>query len=62
MPVAGVRELEERARTAGKTRMEFHYFAGLDHSLGLGSYFRTGKLPAGHQAIFAFIEAETRKH
>jgi alpha-beta hydrolase superfamily lysophospholipase len=61
VPAAGVRGLEALARKAGKTKMQFHYFPGLDHSLGIGSYFTTGKLPEGHQAIFAFIQAETRK-
>lgn len=55
-PVAGVRRLEEWAREAGKTRMEFHYFDDLDHSLEIGAWFIKGELPAGHQAIFAFLE------
>jgi len=60
VPVGGVRKLEQQANAAGKTKMEFHYFAGLGHSLGIGSYFATGKLPEGHQAIFAFIKAQTQ--
>lgn len=56
-PVAGTRALEERAREADKSNLEFHYFEGLDHSLGLGRYFAGGgELPEGHKAIFDFIE------
>lgn len=54
-PIAAVRELEAKAREAGKTRFEFHYFDDLDHSLNVGEYFRNGELPAGHQAIFEFV-------
>ena len=54
-PISGVRALEEQARAAGKTNLRFHYFPGLDHSLGLGMYFARGTLPAGHAAIFAFL-------
>jgi pimeloyl-ACP methyl ester carboxylesterase len=58
-PVAGVRALEERAKAAGKSNMQFHYFEGLDHSLGLGRYFATGgPLPEGHKAIFEYIHAQ----
>jgi len=59
-PIAGVRRLEEQARKAGKSKMEFHYFPDLDHSLGIGVYFVNGKLPEGHKAIFAFIKAQTQ--
>jgi pimeloyl-ACP methyl ester carboxylesterase/DNA-binding transcriptional ArsR family regulator len=52
---AALRDLEARARAAGKTQMEFHYFPGLDHSLGIVAYFVNGTIPAGHQAIFEFI-------
>jgi uncharacterized protein len=61
VPVGGVRKLEQQAKAAAKNKMEFHYFAGLDHSLGIGSYFTTGKLPEGHKAIFAFIKAQTQE-
>ena len=61
VPVAGVRVLEAQAKQAGKTKMEFHYFDGLDHSLNLGEYFSQGVLPAGHQAIFDFIRKQTEK-
>ena len=60
-PVAGVRALEARVRSAGKTRMEFHYFRELDHTLGIGGYFTKGTLPAGHVAIFDFIGRMARE-
>jgi hypothetical protein len=42
--------------------MQFHYFEGLDHSLGLGRYFTAGgELPAGHKAIFEFIKAQLQQ-
>jgi len=53
--VEGVRKLEELARKAGRTRMQFRYFDGLDHTLNIGLYFARGTLPAGHLAIFDFI-------
>lgn len=59
-PVSDVRKLEERAKSAGKSNMQFRYFEGLDHSLGLGRYFSGGPLPQGHQAIFEFIRTETQ--
>ena len=59
-PVAGVRELERRARASGKGLMEFHYFPGLDHTLGITAYFARGELPAGHRALFAFVERLAR--
>jgi pimeloyl-ACP methyl ester carboxylesterase len=55
-PIEGVRKLEEQAKKAGKAKMEFHYFEGLDHSLNVGSYFTRGTLPEGHQAIFTFVK------
>lgn len=55
-PVEDLRALEERAKAAGKSNMQFQYFEGLDHSLGLGRYFGGGALPAGHIAIFEFIK------
>lgn len=48
--------LESKARVAGKTRFEFHYFKGLGHSLDVDQYFLTHTLPKGHQDIFAFID------
>ena len=42
VPIAGVRKLEETARKAGKTKMEFHYFDNLDHSLNIIEYFFRG--------------------
>ncbi|MFO0982854.1 MAG: hypothetical protein U1E76_14175 [Planctomycetota bacterium] len=56
VPIDGVRKLEALAKQAGKLKMEFHYFADLDHSLGIGSYFVTDVLPEGHKAIFEFIK------
>jgi len=35
--------------------MQFHYFDDLDHSLNIVEYFVNGKMPAGHEAIFAFV-------
>jgi pimeloyl-ACP methyl ester carboxylesterase len=61
VPIAGVRKLEETARKAGKTKMEFHYFDNLDHSLNIIEYFFRGTLPAGHKAIFEFIKEQTAK-
>lgn len=54
-PIAAVRELEAKAKKAGLTKMEFHYFEGLDHSLNISQYFVKGELPKGHQAIFEFV-------
>lgn len=54
-PVGAVRALETQAKAAGLERMEFHYFAELDHTLNIGQYFTQGTLPEGHQAIFDFI-------
>lgn len=55
-PISAVKELETKAKRANLTNMEFHYFEGLDHSLNVVQYFVNGKLPEGHQAIFAFID------
>jgi dienelactone hydrolase len=55
-PIEGVQKLEEQAKKAGKSKMEFHTFEGLDHSLNVGSYFTRGTLPEGHKAIFAFVK------
>jgi hypothetical protein len=44
-PIGGVRKLEETAKKAGKSRMEFHYFENLDHSLNIIEYFVKGTFP-----------------
>ncbi len=60
-PIEAVRQLEARAKEAGKSKMEFHYFAGLDHSLGIGEHLSLGTpLPAGHTAMFEFIFQQAR--
>lgn len=61
VPIEGVRKLEEQAKKAGKSKMEFHYFNNLDHSLDIIEYFVKGSLPAGHKAIFEFIKKQTAK-
>jgi len=61
VPIDGVRKLEEQAKKAGKSKMEFHYFNGLDHTLNIFQYFVRGTIPAGHQAIFEFIKKQTAK-
>jgi pimeloyl-ACP methyl ester carboxylesterase len=53
---AEVRVLEEKAKTAGKGNLEFHYFAGLGHGLGTAEYFNTGTPSAGYAAIFEFMK------
>ncbi len=58
-PIGAVRKLEAQAKEAGKSRMEFHYFDDLDHSLNIGEYFVHGRMPAGHQAIFDFLRRQT---
>jgi len=60
-PIADVKKLEERAKSASKSNMQFQYFEGLDHSLGLGRYFSGGPLPEGHEAIFEFIRTQTQQ-
>lgn len=55
-PLGAVNEMEKVAKDAGRSNIEFHYFKGLDHSLNIGLYFVNGNLPAGHQAIFRFID------
>jgi dienelactone hydrolase len=59
--IEGVKKLEEWAKQNKKSKMQFHYFEGLDHSLNIGLYFVAGKMPAGHQAIFEFIKTQTAK-
>lgn len=61
VPIEGVRKLEEQAKKAGKSKMEFHYFDNLDHSLNIIEYFVKGTVPAGHKAIFEFIKKQTAK-
>ena len=61
VPIAGVRNLEERAKKEGKKNFEFYYFDDLDHSLNIGFYFYNGKLPAGHAAIFDFLSRHVKK-
>ena len=60
-PIEGVKKLEGIAKKAGKTKMEFHYFENLDHSLNIIEYFGKGTLPAGHREIFEFIRRQTAK-
>lgn len=55
-PISAVKDLEEKAKQAGRTKMEFRYFDGLDHSLNVGQFFVNGELPDGHQDIFKFID------
>jgi pimeloyl-ACP methyl ester carboxylesterase len=54
-PAEGVRALEQKAGAAGKTNLEFRYFAGLDHGLGTIEYFNTGTPSTGYAAIFEFM-------
>lgn len=44
---ADVRVLEQQAKAAGKTNLEFSYYAGLDHGLGTMEYF-TGPCAIWH--------------
>ena len=55
-PISAVKELEAKAKKANLSKMEFHYFKGLGHSLNIGQYFVNGKMPKGHHAIFEFID------
>jgi hypothetical protein len=52
---------KELATTAEKTKMEFHYFDSLGHTLGIGAFFTKGTLPAGHKAIFEYIQRQAAK-
>jgi pimeloyl-ACP methyl ester carboxylesterase len=54
-PIASVRKLEKEAKSAGKTKFRFAYFEDLDHTLDIADWFTEGRMPAGHEAIFAFI-------
>jgi len=60
-PAAQVRALEQKAKAAGKTNLEFRYFDGLDHGLGTMVYFNTGKPSAGYAAIFEFMKRYERR-
>jgi alpha-beta hydrolase superfamily lysophospholipase len=55
-PLAAVKQLETDAKEAGLSKVEGHYFEGLDHSLNIGLYFVTGEMPSGHAAIFEFVD------
>jgi pimeloyl-ACP methyl ester carboxylesterase len=57
-PVAGVRDLERDAKAAGKTRIEFHYFPSLDHSLGGLDYFLRGAPSDGYKELFAYVKRQ----
>lgn len=61
VPVEGLKLMEAKAKTAGKTKMEFHYIQGVGHSLGVERYFMDGTVPAGHQAVFEFIRQAVGK-
>lgn len=61
-PISAVRELEGKSKQANLSKMEFHYFEGLDHSLNVVQYFVNGKLPPGHQAMFGFIDRIASVH
>ena len=54
-PAVEVRALEQQMQAAGKSNIEFRYFAGLDHSLGGLQYFLRGSPSSGYQAIFDFV-------
>jgi pimeloyl-ACP methyl ester carboxylesterase len=56
---ADVRVLEQQAKTAGQTNLEFSYYAGLDHGLGTSEYFMRGTPSAGYAAMFAFMQRHT---
>ncbi|HEY6390263.1 MAG TPA: hypothetical protein VIX89_03225 [Bryobacteraceae bacterium] len=58
VPVEGVRKLENLAKAAGKTNLEFHYFEKLGHTLGIETYFSNDKLPAGHAAILEYVRRQ----
>lgn len=55
-PISAVKALEARAKEAGKTNIAFRYFPDLDHAPNIQEYFVHGTRPAGHQAIFQFID------
>ncbi|HET9830641.1 MAG TPA: prolyl oligopeptidase family serine peptidase [Vicinamibacterales bacterium] len=57
-PVVGVRGLERQAMAAGKTKFEFHYFAGEEHSLGGLDFFLKGAPSDGYKELFAFVKRQ----
>jgi pimeloyl-ACP methyl ester carboxylesterase len=57
-PVDGVRQLERDAKAAGKTRMEFHYYPALDHSLGGLDFFLRGAPSDGYKELFAYVKQQ----
>jgi hypothetical protein len=59
VPIEGVKMVEAKAKAADKKNIEFHYFAGAGHSLGIERYFIDGTVPAGHAAIFDFLKRKT---
>jgi len=56
---ADMRALEQKAKTAGKTNLEFLYYVGLDHGLGTSEYFASGTPSSGYRAIFDFMRRHT---
>jgi pimeloyl-ACP methyl ester carboxylesterase len=56
-----LRKMEEQAKKAGKSNMQFRYFENLDHSLNIIRYFVRGTLPDGHKAIFEYINSQVGK-
>jgi alpha-beta hydrolase superfamily lysophospholipase len=60
--IEGVRELEARSRAAGKTNLTFQYFAGADHSVGLGAVLGRQGAPAppALTAMIDYIAAHVR--
>lgn len=57
-PVDGVRGLERQAAVSGKAKMEFHYFADEDHSLGGLDYFMRGAPSEGYKELFAYVKRQ----
>jgi pimeloyl-ACP methyl ester carboxylesterase len=51
-----VRALEQKAKAAGRTNLEFRYYEGLDHGLGTIEYFNKGTPSTGYAAIFEFMK------
>jgi dipeptidyl aminopeptidase/acylaminoacyl peptidase len=56
VPIEGLRLMESKAKAAGKSNVEFHYFTGVGHSIGVERYFLDGKVPEAHQRLFEFIK------
>jgi len=57
-PVAGVRRLQQQATAAGKTKIEFHYFADEEHSLGGLDFFLKGAPSDGYKELFAYVKRQ----